>query len=96
MKTQVDVLKFLNFSNKINELKQIESIFPKNTLNYLIFDQIKNTMQLQNNIKLGNLEYSAKRGKCYNFIKYSLPIVFLKDIHERNLSLNMLMKQKVS
>ena len=58
-------------------------IFPKNNLNGLIIDKTKNTMQLQNNIKLGNLEYTAKRGKCCNCIKYFLRIVFLSDIHEK-------------
>ena len=30
MKKQVDSLKSLNLANKIDELKQIESVFPKN------------------------------------------------------------------
>ena len=28
--------------------------------------------------------YTTKRGKRYNFSKYSLPIVFLRDVHEEN------------
>ena len=33
---QIDALKSLNLSNKTNELKQIECIFPKNLLNDLV------------------------------------------------------------
>ena len=44
-------------------------------------------MQLQNNIKLDDLEYTTKRGTRYNFSRYPLPIVFLRDIYEENLSL---------
>ena len=51
---QVDALKPLNLSNKIEELKQIETIFPIKQLNDLI-------MQLQYNIKLDDLEYTTKR-----------------------------------
>ena len=39
-------------------------------------------MQLQKNIKLDDLEYTKKRGKHYNFGRYSLPIVFLRDTHK--------------
>ena len=42
-------------------------------------------MQLQN-IKLDDLECPTKRGK-HSFSKYSLPVAFLRDIHEGNLSL---------
>ena len=35
-KKQLNALKSLDFSNKINELKQIERIFPQNHMNYLI------------------------------------------------------------
>ena len=28
--------------------------------------------------------YTTKRGKRYNFSKYSLPIVFRRDVHEEN------------
>ena len=53
----------------------------------MIIDKLREIMQLQNNIKLDDLEYTAKREKHYNFCKYSLSIVFLRDIHEGNLSL---------
>ena len=45
-KKQVDALKDLNFSNKISELKQIESIFPKNQLNDLIIGKLQGIKQL--------------------------------------------------
>ena len=49
---------FLNLPKKI-VLKQIESIFLKNQLNDLIIDKVKETMQLQTNIKLDHLEYTT-------------------------------------
>ena len=49
-KKQVDPLKSLNLSNKIDELKQIESIFPQNQMNDLILDKLKEIKQLQDNI----------------------------------------------
>ena len=67
-------MKYLNLSNKINKLKEIESIFSRIQLNDLIIDNLKEIMQLQNNIKLDDLEYTTR--KRYNFIRYSLPIVF--------------------
>ena len=50
-------------NNKIHELKQIDSIFPKHQLDDLIIDKLKEIRQLQNNIKLDNLEYTTKREK---------------------------------
>ena len=44
-------------------------------------------MQLQNNIKLYDLEYTAEREIYYSFSKYSLLIFFLRDIQKENLSL---------
>ena len=38
---QADALKSLNLSNKTDELKWIEGIFPKNLLNNLIIDKLK-------------------------------------------------------
>ena len=43
--------------------------------------------QLQNKIKLKHLEYITKRGKYDKFNKNLLPIVFLRDICEKNLAL---------
>lgn len=62
------------------DLKQIESIFPKNQLDDLISDNLKEIMQLQINIKLNNVERTAERGKHYHFSKCFVPIVFLRDI----------------
>ena len=75
-KKQTDALKSLNISNKIDELKQIESISLQNRLNNLIIDKLKEINKLQSNIKLRDLEYTIKREKKYGFSKYSLPIVF--------------------
>ena len=56
-------------------------------MNDLIKDNVKEIIQLQNKIKLGNQEYTTKKEKHYNFSKYSLPTVFLRDIYEEHLSL---------
>ena len=44
-------------------------------------------MQLQNNIKLYDLECTVEREIYYSFSKYSLLIFFLRDIQKENLSL---------
>ena len=41
---QFEVLKSLNLPDKIDELKRTESIFPKNRLNDLIIDKLKEIM----------------------------------------------------
>ena len=87
MKIADTSFKFLNLSNKIYQLKEIETMFPKSHLNNLIIDKFNEIMELQNTTTLGNLEYAAKRGKYYHFSKHLLPIVFLRDIHQRKLSL---------
>ena len=74
---QVVSLKSLNLSNKTNELKQIEGIFPKNLLNDLVINKLKKIVQLQDINESNELDYSSKRGKTYNFSEYALPIVFL-------------------
>ena len=38
-------------------------------------------------IKKDDLNYKSKRGKTYNFSKYSLPTLFLRDIYEGHLSI---------
>ena len=38
-------------------------------------------------IKTDHLYHKSKNRKNYNLSKYSLPIVLLRDIHERHLSL---------
>ena len=60
---QADALKALNLFNKTNELKQIEVIFPKNLLNYLIFYKLREIVQLQDIIKSNDMDYTSKCGK---------------------------------
>ena len=38
-------------------------------------------------LKKDDLNYKSKHRKTYNFSKYSLPTVFLRDIHEGHLSI---------
>ena len=71
--TQVGAIKSLDTSNK---LKQIEGIFPLNLMNDLIRARLKEIFELQDVIKKDDLNYKSRRGKTYNFSKYSLPIVF--------------------
>ena len=61
-KKQIDALKSLNFSHKIDELKQIESIFPKNDLNDLIFDKLKEicNYKIISNWKIYNIQQKRK------------------------------------
>ena len=51
-------------------------MFLQNQLNDLIIDKLTEVKQLQNNIKLDELEYTTKREKNYGFSKYLLLIVF--------------------
>ena len=55
-KEQVKAIKDLNFSDKANELKQIERIFPRNVLNDLISNKLKKVIELQNSIELDKLD----------------------------------------
>ena len=50
-KEQVKAIKDLNISDKTNELKQLEGIFPQNLLNDLIRNKLKNIIKLQNSIE---------------------------------------------
>ena len=62
---EVDALNSSKLSNKINELKQFETLFPKNQLNDLMTVKLKEIMQLKNNIKLEQKEkYTTKREIC--------------------------------
>ena len=57
-------------------------------MNDLVIVKFKKIKQLQNNVRLDDLtKKTTTRGRYYNFSKYSLPIVFTRDIHKRNLSL---------
>ena len=51
-------------------------------MNNLIRAKLREIVKLQDIIKKFDLNYKSKRGKTYNFGKYSLPIVFLRDIYE--------------
>ena len=53
----------------------------------LIRDKLKEIVKLQDIIETYNLSYKSKSRKVYNFSEYSLPIVFLRDVHEGHLSL---------
>ena len=53
----------------------------------LIHEKLKKIVNLQDIIKTDELHYKSKRKKVYNFSEYSLPITFLRDIHEGYLSL---------
>ena len=50
----------------------------------MICDKLKETVNFQNIIKTDNLHYKSKSRKV---CEYCLPVVFLRDIHERDLSL---------
>ena len=56
-------------------------------MNDLIRAKGKGIDNLQDIIKTDNLCYKSKNRKVYNFSEYYLPVVFLTDIHEGNLSL---------
>ena len=56
-------MKSINLFNKIDELKQIETVFSNNQLNDSIIDELKEIIQLKNNIKLRDVEYTSKREK---------------------------------
>ena len=62
-KIKLILRKSLNVSNKIDQLKQVGSLFPKIQLNDLIIDKLKEIKKLQNNMKLDKLEYAKNRGK---------------------------------
>ena len=51
-------------------------------MNDLIRTKLKEIVKLQDVIKKNDLNYKSKRGKTYNFGKYSLPIFFLREIHD--------------
>ena len=55
-------------------------------MNDLICSKLKEIVELQDIIKKDDLNYESKRGNIYNFSKYSLPIIFFRDINEAHLS----------
>ena len=60
-KKQVGVVTPLEIPNKRDELKKIEGIFPKNMMNDLICEKLKEIFNLQDNIKTDDLRYKLKR-----------------------------------
>ena len=57
-------------------------------MNDLIRAKWKEIVEFQDIIKKHDLKnYKSKRGKTYNFSKHSLPLVFSRDIHEGDLSI---------
>ena len=81
-RTKEQAIKDLNISDKANELKQIEVIFPQNVLNDLISNKLKKIIELQSSIELDKLDY-----KNYDFNKVPLPSIFLRDIYTKNVSI---------
>ena len=83
---QVGALKALE-PNKQDELKHIEGMFLQNLMTDLIRAKLKEIVNLKDIIKTDKLNYKSKRKKVYNFSEFSLPIAFLRDMHEGYLSL---------
>lgn len=54
MQKQAKALESLNFSNKINQLKQVKDVFPDKQLNNLTEDSLKKVIELQKSIKINN------------------------------------------
>ena len=45
-------------------------------MNCLIRAKLKETIELQDTIKIENVNCKSKHGKTFNFSKYLLPIIF--------------------
>ena len=73
---QVSALKSLDPSNKEDELKQTECIFPQGLMNDLVCAKLKEIFNLQDIIKTDELCYKSKLREIYNFNEYSLLIFF--------------------
>ena len=56
-------------------------------MNDLICAKLKEIVEFLDIIIKDDLNYKSKCGNTYNFSKYSLPIGFLRDIHEGHLSI---------
>ena len=83
---QAVAIQSLDFAAKIEELKQLEDIFPQNQLNKFINSKLKEIVEIQSSIKLHNLNYSTS-GKNYNFTKYLLPVLLSKNLYDGSLTL---------
>ena len=55
-------------------------------MNDLIRAKLKEIVKLQDIIKKDDLNYKSKCRQTYNFGKYLLPIIFLRDMYEAHLS----------
>ena len=74
----VGALKSVKTSNKKDELKQTEGIFPQNLMNDLVCGKLKETVNLEDIIEIDELHDKSKHRRAYNFNEYSLPIVFIR------------------
>ena len=59
-KKQVHSLKSLNLQYKMDVLDQMKSVFLQNQMNDLILDMLREIRQLENDIKLNEVDYKAK------------------------------------
>ena len=73
---QFAVVESLDLSDKKDELKQIEGIYPQNLMNDLIRATLKEIVILHDIIQKDDLNYISKQKQTYDFGKYSLSIVF--------------------
>ena len=78
-----EVLGVLSLSNKTDELKQTEIVFAKSLMTELANSKLLEIIKSQSSVKLDNTEYTTNKGKQYNFSKFSLHFVFMKEIYER-------------
>ena len=78
-----EVLGVLSLSNKTDELKQTEIVFAKSLMTELANCKLLEIIKSQSSVKLDNTEYTTNKGKQYNFSKFSLHFVFMKEIYER-------------
>ena len=79
---QAGTLKFLDPSNKKDELKQIEDIFPQNLINALIRVRLKEIVNLQDIIKTDELYYKSKRTKILVKIPY---LLLFQEMYMKNI-----------
>ena len=70
----------------MKELNQIEDIFSDNQLTNLIKDSLKETGETQNSIKINGLNSFSKKNHIFSISQ--LPVVFLRDIYQKKLSIN--------
>ena len=87
---QVDALKSLNLSNKINELKRIEGIFPKILLNYLIINKLKEFIKLQDITNTDDVYYKWSPKKIIILVNILYQLFFkrylsLKDADDEQI-----------